>query len=213
MSRILYLHGFASGPNSSKARFFDAQFRSRNIVLEIPDLAGGDFEHLTITTQLGRIGDLAQHEPVSLIGSSMGGYLAALYAADHPEVRRVVLLAPAFGFSRRWPESLGVERVAEWERTGTMDVWHYADNRMRQLHYGLLDDGRRYSDYPDFRQPALIFHGAHDNVVPAAFSEHFAASHPNACLEVLDSGHELHNVLDSIGPRVLEFLLASHPKM
>ena len=44
-------------------------------------------------------------------------------------------------------------------------------------------------------QPALIFHGAHDDVVAASYSEEFARAHPNAILEIVDSGHELLNVL------------------
>jgi uncharacterized protein len=207
MNRILYLHGFASGPESGKARFFAGQFRTRGVDLEVPDLAHGDFEHLTITGQLRVIESLARGEAVSLIGSSLGGYLAAIYAARRPEVRRVVLLAPAFGFARRWPESLGPEKVAAWKQAGEMEVFHYAEGRPRRLGYALLEDGQRYPDYPDCRQPALVFHGAHDDVVPARFSQEFAATHPNARLEVLDSGHELHNVLEYMAPRVMDFLL------
>src|SRR5262245_39461865 len=114
MNRILYLHGFASGPSSSKAQFFRKYLESRGAKVEIPDLANADFEHLTITGQLAVVREIARGESVSLIGSSMGGYLAALYAAQHPAVRRLVLFAPAFGFGRRWPERLGPERVAEW---------------------------------------------------------------------------------------------------
>jgi len=207
--RILYLHGFASGPSSGKARFFAGQFRGRGVGLEIPDLAAGDFQHLTISSQLRVIDTLARGEPVSLIGSSMGGYLAAIYAACHPEVRRVVLLAPAFGFARRWPESLGAEKVAAWKQAGEMEVFHYAEDRPLRLGYALLEDGLAYPDYPDFRQPALIFHGARDEVVPARYSEEFAAAHPNVRLEVLDSGHELHNVLEYMAPQVTAFLLDS----
>jgi pimeloyl-ACP methyl ester carboxylesterase len=207
MSRILYLHGFASGPNSSKARFFGRRLEASGCHVEILDLAEGDFEHLTITGQLAVIARAARSEPVSLIGSSMGGYLAALYAQRHPEASRLVLLAPAFGFARRWAERLGPEAVAEWQRSGGIDVFHYAENRNRRLAYDLLQDGARYEDYPDFRQPALIFHGAHDDVVPARYSEEFAAAHPNVRLEVLDSGHELLNVLEYMAPKVLEFLV------
>jgi len=70
----------------------------------------------------------------------------------------------------------------------------------------LIDDGASYEDYPDFHQPALIFHGAHDDVVPPRYSEHFAATHPNARLEILDSGHQLLDVLDDMAPKVVEFL-------
>src|SRR5215471_21591004 len=133
MTRVLYLHGFASGPGSSKARYFRDRLSSAGMRVDIPDLAQGDFEHLTITGQLAVIERAAAGDPVSLIGSSMGGYLAALYATRHRETERVVLLAPAFGFARRWPERLGAERIAEWRRSGTMQVFHYSEGGMRPL--------------------------------------------------------------------------------
>ena len=207
MTRILYLHGFASSPSSNKARFFAELLRSSGARVDIPDLAGGDFEHLTITGQLRLIEQTAAGDPVSLIGSSMGGYLAALYAARHPEVPRVVLLAPAFRFGPRWSERLGTDAVAAWRATGALDVFHYGENRHRNLSYALLDDASHYGDYPDFHQPALIFHGQNDDVVPAAYSEEFARTHPGARLSVLESGHELLDVLDYMAPRVTAFLL------
>ncbi len=206
MSPILYLHGFASGPLSNKARFFRDRLERAGAQVAIPDLAAGDFEHLTITGQLGVLERAAAGRPVALMGSSMGGYLAALFAARHPEVTRVVLLAPAFGFARRWPGSLGPNAVEEWRRRGTMDFFHYADNRKRALSYGLLEDAGQYEDFPEFHQPALIFHGAQDDVVPVAYSQQFAAAHSNAMLEVLDSGHELLNVLEHMAERVVPFL-------
>ena len=198
--RILYFHGFASGPGSKKAAFF----RDRIPAVEVPDLAAGDFEHLTITGQLKLIGDLAAGESVALIGSSMGAYLAALYAARHAEVAKVVLMAPAFGFVKRWSESPEGET---WRRNGYLDVYHYGQKRNCKLSYGLVEDALQYEDYPDFRQPALIFHGTHDTVVPAQLSSDFAASHPNARLHLLDSDHELLNGLDAIWQASGPFLL------
>jgi pimeloyl-ACP methyl ester carboxylesterase len=88
-----------------------------------------------------------------------------------------------------------------------MEVFHYGENRTRSLSYALLEDAARYEDYPDFHQPALVFHGAGDDVVPARYSQEFAATHSNATLEVLDSGHELLNVLEYMAPKVERFLL------
>ena len=206
MTPLVYLHGFASGPSSSKARYFRALLESAGSQVAVPDLADGDFEHLTITGQIAVIDRVAGTGPVSLIGSSLGGYVAALFAARHPRVERVVLLAPAFGFAQRWPERLGPVQVAAWRHAGTIDVFHYADNRTRKLGYQLLADGERYEAYPDFAQPALIFHGVHDDVVPARYSEEFAATHAYAALEVLDAGHDLLNVLDYMAPKIVRFL-------
>jgi uncharacterized protein len=198
--RTLYLHGFASGPASKKATFFHHRLPS----LEIPDLSAGDFEHLSITSQLDVIDELAAGDPVSLIGSSMGGYLAALYAARHTEVARLVLLAPAFTFARSWAAAPEAE---SWRKTGFLDVYHYGEKRKRRLGYHLIEDALGYEDFPDFRQPALIFHGIHDAVVPPELSSRFAGTHPNARLRLLDSDHELLNVLDSIWQEVGPFLL------
>jgi pimeloyl-ACP methyl ester carboxylesterase len=121
----LYLHGFASGPASGKAQWFRRAFIERGVDLEIPDLVEGDFENLTISGQLAVIERVAQGEAISLIGSSMGGYLAALYALRHPEVKRLVLLAPAFHFPQRWPEELGrgtSSRLATHGTTGSLPL-------------------------------------------------------------------------------------------
>jgi pimeloyl-ACP methyl ester carboxylesterase len=198
--RTLYLHGFASGPASRKAAFF----RERIPSLEIPDLAAGDFAHLTITGQLEVIEKAAAGDPVSVIGSSMGGYLAALYAAQHPEVCKLVLLAPAFAFARLWSEA---PEAKTWRETGFLDVYHYGERRNRRLGYTLLADALHYDDFPDFRQPALLFHGLHDAVVAPRLSATFAASHPNARLRLLDSDHELLNVLELIWQEAGRFLL------
>jgi len=198
--RVLYLHGFASSPASKKASFF----RERIPSLEVPDLAAGDFENLTISGQLELIEDLARGERVALIGSSLGGYLAALYAARHAEVAKLVLMAPAFGFARRWAAAPEVEN---WRKTGFLDVYHYGEKRNRRLSYAFIEDALGYEDSPDFKQPALIFHGIRDDVVPARFSSEFAASHPNARLHLLDSDHELLDVLEAIWQASRRFLL------
>ena len=208
MTRILYLHGFASSPASRKAQFFRERLEQEGARVEIPDLAAGDFERLTLTGQLAVIQRTAADDPVDLVGSSMGGYLAALYAARHDQVRRVVLLAPAFSFARRWAEHLGPAKVEHWRHSGFVDVFHYGLNRNCKLGYQLMADAERYEDYPEFPQSALIFHGAKDDIVPVRYSREFAAAHANVALEVLDSGHELLDKLDYMAPKVAAFLLA-----
>jgi pimeloyl-ACP methyl ester carboxylesterase len=201
MMRVVYLHGFASSPLSSKAQWF-----GKRLDMVIPDLAEGDFEHLTISRQLRVVEEAAGDEPVVLIGSSLGGYLAALYAARHASVERLVLMAPAFCFPKRWAETMGVDKIATWKRTGILPVFHYGEGRNRNLSFDLMNDAEGYEAYPDFQQPALIFHGVRDTVVPSCLSEHFAAGHPNAKLHLVDSDHELVDVLDLMWNGMREFL-------
>jgi uncharacterized protein len=205
--RFIYLHGFASGPQSRKALAFRDALVAYGIQLEIPDLAMGDFEHLSISGQLRVIENLLEGAPCRLVGSSMGGYLAALYAASHAEVDRLVLLAPAFGFVARWQEMQGPAGIAAWRNTGWLDVLHYGDRAIRRVHYGLLEDAANFPGFPDFREPALIFHGVKDAVVPVDLSREFARSHPNASLREVDSDHELLDVLDAITGEAVPYLI------
>jgi pimeloyl-ACP methyl ester carboxylesterase len=206
MFRIIYLHGFASSPQSKKAQLFRERFATAGSQISILDLDDGNFENLTITGQLRVIDAAVAGKPAALVGSSLGGYLAALYASRHPEIERLVLMAPGFGFSHLWPESLDAEAVEEWKRTGFLSVFHYGDNRERRLSYGIVEDARQYPDFPDFSQPALIYHGSQDTVVPPERSERFAASHPNAMLRIVESGHDLMSAIDEILRGAEEFL-------
>src|SRR5579862_7324732 len=104
--KFAYLHGFASSPGSRKATVFRERLSTHGIDLTIPALDGGDFAHLTISGQLEIIEGTLRNEPAHIIGSSMGAYLAALYASRHPETGRLVLMAPAFGFAERWSAKL-----------------------------------------------------------------------------------------------------------
>lgn len=198
--RFLYIHGFASSPRSRKAQAFAAALANRGVHLEIPELEEGDFEHLTISGQLAVIARSLNREPACLIGSSMGGYLAGLYAAAHTEVSRLVLLAPAFGFAARWRDKVPTP-PPEY-----LEVFHYATDAMRRVHYGLIEDALRYASMPDFNQPARIFHGIGDDVVPIEYSRDFCAGHPNARLTELDSDHELLDVLETIVRDAMPFL-------
>ena len=87
-------------------------------------------------------------------------------------------------------------------------MMHYGTGKPESIGYGLIEDGLRYAAEPDFRQPAMIFHGDADQVVPLGFSEEFAAAHHNARLTVMASGHELTDVMEEIWEQSANFLFA-----
>lgn len=205
--RYLYLHGFASGPQSRKARFFRERLALAGINLEVPDLSAGDFEHLTIGGQLAIVEALLHGSRATLIGSSMGGYLAALYAARHPEIERLLLLAPAFRFAQHWRETVGSQTLENWKRTGKLALYHYSRGTMANLDYGIVEESLKWEPEPRFGQPAYIFHGIHDTVVPLRFSQEYVARHPHVQLTSVDSDHELTSALDSIWTQAKDTIL------
>ncbi len=207
MPNILYLHGFASGPQSTKGRFFATRFSQIGAHVHQPDLAEGDFKGLTLTKQLKLIDRLARElEPVLVMGSSLGGYLAALYGALYPAAApALVLMAPAFGFPRPWAERLGEQKLAEWREQGSMEVYHYGEGAMRPIGYQLYQDAMWFDEFPDVRQPTLIYHGRRDEQVDPASSIQFAVGRPNVQVELLDSDHGLTDRLDEMWSGAAKF--------
>jgi uncharacterized protein len=206
MTRIVYLHGFASSPQSGKAQFFRRRFEERGLRIEIPQLDQGDFTSLTITSQLEVIERVVGDAPAILMGSSLGGYLAALYASRHEAVKKLVLMAPAFRFPKRWRERYSEQQIEQWRRRGTLPVYHYAYDEQRPLGYAIVEDAPRYEAEPEVSQPALILHGTWDEVVPVTVSREYASHHANVTLREFASGHALNDVVEDMWTEVAEFL-------
>lgn len=189
--RLLYLHGFASGPTSAKAARFQEAARALGFELELPDLNEGGFEHLTVSRALA-LAERKLAERTIVIGSSFGGYVAALLAARDPRVVALILMAPAFDLGRRLERRYGPDELARWRARGFALVDHYATGQQERIGIELLDDAARHEAMPPITVPAYILHGAHDDTVPASLSEQVKALAPDLVeLDVVDDGHDL----------------------
>ena len=206
MSQFIYLHGFASGSGSSKARFLRERWQRFGIDLQVPDLSPCPFESLTLSAQLDLLDRTVGGRSAVLIGSSMGGYLAALYGAGHPEVEKVVLLAPAFRFAARWAERLGPDEMEKWRESGFLSIFHYGEGRPASVGYQLYQDALQYPDFPCVKQPCLIIHGSNDQIVPVQYSVEFERQCPGTKLLVRDDDHELRGALDDVARAIEGFL-------
>ncbi len=215
-ARAIYLHGFASSAQSSKAQFFAARFAEVGIPLTTPDLNAPDFSTLTVTRMLGVVADTIGQGPpgpVVLIGSSLGGFLAWHAAArlstvlpDHP-ITHLVLLAPAVTFGRDRQHDFGAGVVDEWQRLGTREVFHYGDNAPRPLHYEFYRDALTYpAAEAQVQVPTLIFQGLQDDVVTPQGVVEFCQGRPNVSLRLLQDGHQLLAHLDAMWSDTRAFL-------
>lgn len=171
MRRVLYLHGFASGPDSRKGRAFSEYFTRRGYQLQRLDLRVPDRDHLRVSAML-EVVDAALAEPALLVGSSLGGLVAAHAAAQRDDVPMCVLMAPAFRFVDRWRASLGEERVARWRAGEPLLVDDHAGGPPLEVDFGFYEDAARLdARAPDLRIPTLVFHGRDDDVVDIASSQ------------------------------------------
>jgi pimeloyl-ACP methyl ester carboxylesterase len=193
---MLYLHGFASGPGSSKGIAIARHYEGRGVAVERLDLRVPSLEHLRlsamISSVLAAIG--GERERVVLFGSSLGGLTAARVAERDARVFALVLLAPAFRFPERWREKLGRAGVSDWERTGWLAIDDYRDKRRALVDYEFLLDADRVEAagvWPDVRVPTLIVHGVHDDVVAIDSSRAWSLGKHHVRLVEVDDGHDL----------------------
>lgn len=212
---VLYLHGFASSPSSSKARFFAERLATRGLTLHCPDLNEPDFSTLTVTHMLQRTEEAVRRLPparIVLIGSSLGAFVAwhaaaRLHRDPSRPVDRLVLLAPALEFGR---DRLGLTEVElqEWERTGWRDVFHHTYGEPRRIHFEIYRDAARYdSDAVDVPVPTLVFQGTRDEVIDAGTVVRFArARESHITLRLLDDGHQLLSHLELMWDETSAFL-------
>ena len=86
-ARLIYLHGLESSSQSGKAREFSKLFPG----MLTPDFTGAFADRMT---QLSSV--LQDMVDWTIIGSSFGGLMGAVFTLEHPkQVRKLVLLAPA----------------------------------------------------------------------------------------------------------------------
>jgi uncharacterized protein len=204
----IYLHGFASGPGSTKARYIQERCQQVGIELAVPDLNQGDFTHLTVSRQIAQVVDLFPKDgsPITLIGSSLGGWISTIIAQDYPEVERLVLLAPAFDFLHHWLPKIGNRELSSWEQTGYLPIYHHAIKNLSPLHYNFLADARRYPlSQIDRILPTLIIHGNNDDVIPISASRTFANDRPWVELHEWDSDHQLTDASEQIWQEICRF--------
>lgn len=210
ISAVLYLHGFASSSQSTKAGYFQLRLEEHGVAFRCPDFNEPDFTSLTFTRMLDRLArELGSIDgPVALMGSSLGGTLAVLGAARFADrVDRLVLLAPAVMFAKPGHHLLPPERIEEWQRKGALPFFHYAYNEERPLDFGFYEDTLRYDAFETkFVQPTLIFQGMHDTSVDYRTVEQFARARPNVTLSLLDDDHQLIASLPRIWNDIALFL-------
>lgn len=209
---VVYLHGFASGASSTKAAFIGRRLREEGIRFEAPDLNLPDFSTLTATRMLQQTRSLldAAGEPSTLIGSSLGAFIAVNAAAAWPDdVDRLVLLAPALDFASPRMTRMGESTLDDWKASGSLNVFHFGYGRIVPVHYELYDDARRYDAFhARVTMPTLVFQGRNDDVVDPKMVEEWASARPNVDLRVVDDGHQLTASLPAMADAIAAFVIA-----
>lgn len=192
---FIYLHGFASSPGSKKAVAFKKAFNKEGASLIVPDLQDGNFEGLTISSQIEVVEktlDQIDAGQVGIIGSSMGGYLAALLAQRRNEVAGLYLMAPGFDFLARWQRTLLEKYPHPSKIPPLIEVYHYGYDKNAFLDTNIFQDAEKWEQVNlDRKLPVRIVHGTLDESVDIGVSEEFVRARPWSQLIKLESDHGL----------------------
>lgn len=208
--RVIYLHGFASGPQSKKGVAVAEHLGARGVHVDRLDLRVPSLERLDFGVMLERTRAAmgGPDDRAVLIGSSLGGLAAARVAEHDRRVERMVLLAPALRFGLRWRERLGDDGWRRWMDTGWLETFDHTTGGTARVHAdfarGVL---ARDEGLPAIHVPTLVLHGTEDDVVPVTVSRELAAGRPLVRLVELPDGHDLLATLPVILDAIDDFVL------
>ena len=150
----IFIHGQESSSQGTKGICF------RNLFPEmiIPDFSGDVSERMLKLEEL-----LRDKEGITMIGSSLGGLMAALYSFENKErIKKLILLAPAINLSEFNPYlsktisiPVYVFHGREDEIIPIKDIQDISRKVFTNLNFSVLDDDHRLSkkftsiDWPD----------------------------------------------------------------
>lgn len=205
---VVFMHGTLSDKNASKSLFLQDVCERRGLGYVAFDFIGhGESSGRYTDGTIGvwrenalEIIDRMTENPVVLVGSSMGGWIALLAAVARPErVKAVIGLAAAADFTVGVWNSFSDEQKKDVMEKGviyTPNGWTEQGDPWTRT---LFEDGEKHlvlngTGSLDIRCPVTLIHGAKDDCVPVetAFKTMDALKTENVKVIVLkNSGHRL----------------------
>ncbi len=176
---VVLCHGFLSNKNSTTNKTLTRLLLEQGIATFRFDFFGqgeseGPFERITLTTAIDQTRsalDLVTtkgYRRLGLAGSSFGGLVSILMAAQRHDLLALALKCPVGDFPETLRLEFGDERMAHWKQFNEIpDVT--GGSRPVALQYHLYEDCLTYDAYKaaeSIQAPTLIVQGDCDELVP-----------------------------------------------
>lgn len=176
--KLFFIHGYESSPQAQKAMLLNQTLNATALKYR-----NGEPHQLVISECLKNISTSIRHEKnVILIGSSLGGFLAAKTALQHSNVKKIILLNPAIP-----PPSTNLDNHTDVPKKILTDM----------IDKTLFDK--------KISAQTIIFRGIHDSVVPDNWVIEFAKAQ-QATVIFLDDDHRLSNHLTQLPQLIKQHL-------
>ena len=171
---VLLCHGMESNKESDKLMFLSRALAQRDLLTLRFDFAGvgestGSFANITYSAEVEDLQAAfsfmrARHAgKIGILGSSMGGTVALLFAARNPDVAALVTLAAPLHPERFLSRLSTPEELQQWRERGF--IFYHG----QRINVSLLNDLEKMNVVHALRKincPVLILHGDRDDVVP-----------------------------------------------
>lgn len=205
---VVFLHGLMSSMEGSKALFFMSYCKQHDYNIIIFDNYGhgkssGNFLEETIGSWLGGLELVLTKlvkQPIILIGSSVGAWLAILAALRTPEkISGLMCLAPAVDFTERliW-QNLNDSKRKQIQEEKWIEIGGCNSNSKYPISYQLIDEARSHLLLNSFSialdKPVHLIHGMLDIDVPHTLSTGLAekiSSNTVVIKLIKDGDHQL----------------------
>lgn len=182
-------HGFLSGRRSTTNKTLTRLLNDQGIATFAFDFFGqgdseGPFEALTTTIAVAQANaalDLVRQKGfgrLGLMGSSFGGLVAILTAAQRHDLACLALKCPVVDFAEELRLTLGTTEMGRWKETDTIPNIMGGTERIG-LRYAFYEDSLHHIAYEPAKAitaPTLIVQGDRDECVPLHQSQELAAA-------------------------------------
>ena len=176
---LYYIHGYMSAPDSTKGTLFKQKLSAKPIKYR-----DCEPEDLVISECLSEIKkEIKNDEDAVLIGSSLGGFLAAKTALENENVKQIILLNPAI-----IPLSVDITKIDGMPQSILSDIQDES-----------LFKNKISSDI-------YILIGLQDDVVPIKWPLEFAMSQ-NSTIKFFEDDHSFSKNLEKL-PQIIKKILS-----
>ena len=179
-SLVILCHGFLSNKHSNTNRRLSELLPAKGINTFSFDWYGmGESEGSFADVTVGRCCDQLEkalafvhdhgYSRVGLIGSSFGGLISLLVAAQHADLVALGLKCPVPDFPEMLRLEFGEAAMIRWQETGEIPNVTGIDHTPIALHYTFYEDCLKYDAFEaatKIKAPGLIVHGDQDELVP-----------------------------------------------
>ena len=180
---LYYIHGYMSEPNSTKGTLFNKTLNA--VAIKYRDCEPEDLAISDCLLQIKK--EIKNDDDAILIGSSLGGYLAAKTALDNKNVQKIILLNPAI-----IPPSVDITKIKDIPQSILAD----------------MQDKRLFEEKID--ADIFILAGKQDDVVPTDWVLDFAKAQQTN-IRFFDDDHSFSFNMEKL-PDIIESILHKNIK-